>query len=142
MLTRFEIAAPGFFGDPHRREWLVVGGMCLLLWLPSIRCPTVLAPIIGVLASASLYIYLTGYQVYPHLERHPWVALVAALGVGILYWTVTDHVSSRFRRRTRSRPRTAPAPRRTPAAGAPPAAAAHRGGADRGGRGAGGGETR
>lgn len=88
------------------------------------------------LASASLYIYLTGYQIYPHLEHHPWLALAAGLGVDVLYWKVTDHVLRRFRRRTRSRPAPHPRPGGHPPAGTPPAAAPHRGD-DRGGRGTG-----
>ena len=39
------------------------------------------------LAGASLFIYLTHWQVYPPLEDsgHPWLALGASLAVGIAY---------------------------------------------------------
>jgi L-alanine-DL-glutamate epimerase-like enolase superfamily enzyme len=46
-----------------------------------------LAKVAGVLATASLFIYLTHWQVYPALEDagHQWLALVASLTVGIAY---------------------------------------------------------
>ena len=43
--------------------------------------------------------YLTNFQVYPHLEHHPLMALAASLGVGILYWKATDYTMSWFARR-------------------------------------------
>jgi hypothetical protein len=39
----------------------------------------------GVLAASSLYIYLTHWQVYPHLRDLPLVALAASVGLGIAY---------------------------------------------------------
>jgi hypothetical protein len=48
-----------------------------------------------------LYIYLTHWQIYPYLERdHPLAALVASVGLGLLYWfawsRATAGLSSRF----------------------------------------------
>ncbi len=76
----------GFFGQPHR-EAVVLGGFLLMLWLPHVTMPLWLARSAGVLAGASLFIYLTHWQVYPPLEDsgHQWLALVASLAVGIAY---------------------------------------------------------
>jgi acyl-CoA synthetase (AMP-forming)/AMP-acid ligase II len=83
------LAYVGFFGD-LQRELLIVTGIALLLWLPTLRVPRVLAPAITVLAGASLFVYLTHWQVYPHLEMdHPVLALLASLAVGVAYWWLT-----------------------------------------------------
>ena len=83
----------GFFGQPHR-EVIVLGGFLLMLWLPHVSLPPVLARAAGVLAGASLFIYLTHWQVYPALEDagHQWLALVASLTVGIAYARVVRPV--------------------------------------------------
>ena len=76
----------GFFGEVHR-EVIVLGGFLLMLWRPHLPVTPLLARVAGVLATASLFIYLTHWQVYPHLEDtgHRWLALVASLTVGIAY---------------------------------------------------------
>jgi acyl-coenzyme A synthetase/AMP-(fatty) acid ligase len=76
----------GFFGQPHR-EAIVLGGFLLMLWLPHVSVPAPLARAAGGLAGASLFIYLTHWQVYPPLEDagHQWLALVASVTVGIVY---------------------------------------------------------
>ncbi|MBA3234055.1 MAG: hypothetical protein H0T17_08940 [Propionibacteriales bacterium] len=48
----------------------------------------------GVLASSSLSIYLTHWQVYPHLEvEHPALAVVCSVAVGVAYWRLTQPFS-------------------------------------------------
>ena len=76
----------GYFGEPHR-EAIVLTGFLLMLWLPHVSVPPRLARAAGVLAGASLFIYLTHWQVYPPLEDagHQWLALVASITVGIAY---------------------------------------------------------
>ncbi|MGV0742112.1 AMP-binding protein [Mycolicibacterium sp. XJ870] len=74
----------GYFGNSHR-EALVLAGFALLIWLPSLRCPAVVAIGCGVLAEASLYIYLTHYQVYPLFEGHPAIGVPASLLVGVAF---------------------------------------------------------
>jgi hypothetical protein len=80
------VTVVGYFGEVHR-EVIVLGGFLLLLWRPHVRVTPLLARAAGVLATASLFIYLTHWQVYPPLEDagHPWLALVASLTVGIGY---------------------------------------------------------
>ncbi|MEV0674471.1 AMP-binding protein [Mycobacterium sp. NPDC050441] len=72
----------GYFGNTGR-EALVLAGFALLIWLPALRCPAVVAAGSGVLAEASLYIYLTHYQVYPLFGDHRVAGVLAALIVGI-----------------------------------------------------------
>ncbi|MGA5465007.1 AMP-binding protein [Mycobacterium sp. NPDC050041] len=72
----------GYFGDPLR-EVMVLSGFALLIWLPAIRCPAGLTVVAGVVAEASLYTYLTHYQVYPLFDGHPAVGVVAAVAVGV-----------------------------------------------------------
>jgi acyl-coenzyme A synthetase/AMP-(fatty) acid ligase len=77
-------ATVGFFGD-GRREAIVVAGVLALLAATPIRLPSWAASVLGVLASASLWIYLTHWQIYPTLEDsgHRVGAVLASLAVGI-----------------------------------------------------------
>lgn len=73
----------GYFGDPVR-EALVFGGITLMIWLPAIRCPVLLAGVLAALADASLYIYLTHFQIYPLFGEHRLLGVLAALAFGVL----------------------------------------------------------
>ena len=76
----------GYFGDLSR-EALIVGGIALLVHVPALRVPRRLVGPLSTLASASLFIYITHWLVYPHLEDHiPALATLLSLAVGILYW--------------------------------------------------------
>lgn len=78
------IATYGFFGDV-RRETLVVLGVLLLVAGRPARLPAVLVPLLRALAAASLWIYLTHWQIYRPLEDagHPVWAVVASAVVGV-----------------------------------------------------------
>ncbi len=79
-------ATYGFFGDPVR-ESLVVVGYLALTWCSSLAVPRPVARVVSVLASSSLFVYLTHWQVYPWLEvEHPLLATLASFAVGILVW--------------------------------------------------------
>ena len=80
-------AAAGFFGDA-RREAILVAGILLLLVGRPVRLPGSMASVLGALASASLWIYLTHWQVYPPLEDsgHRIWAILASLTVGAVAW--------------------------------------------------------
>ena len=105
-------AAVGFFGDPSR-ELIVVGGVLLLLLQRPVRVPTWLAGPLAVIASASLWIYLTHWQVYPDLEAagHPLLAIAASLAVGVVCQRAVASGRSVLRQGLRRLPRT---PARTP----------------------------
>lgn len=94
----------GFFGDPVR-ETLVVSGVAALVLLPSVPVPRLLVGPVSVLASASLFVYLTHWQVYPSLEeRSGLLALVASLAVGVAAWWLSRPVLRRVRTLVVGRP--------------------------------------
>ena len=90
---------PGYFSGDLQRELLVLAGLGLLVWLESVPCPPALSRVAGVLASASLYIYLTHFQVYlPLREDHPWPAFALSILVGVLVWQAVTAVLALRRR--------------------------------------------
>ena len=92
------ITVPGFFQNPSR-DALVLVGIALLVWVPTVRVPAWAARPLWALASASLYIYLTHWQVYPHLSAHSRAAaLVASLAAGIGCWWLVTRAPRRVRR--------------------------------------------
>ena len=77
-------ATTGFFADGRREAIVVLGLLVLLLDRPV----PLLRPVgvaVGMVSAASLWIYLTHWQVYPPLEDagHPYLAVLASLAVGI-----------------------------------------------------------
>lgn len=77
---------PGFFGDPLR-EAVVIAGLALLVWVTSLPVPAFLAGTIGLVASASMFVYLTHWQVYPPIEEvSPPLAIAASFAVGLAAW--------------------------------------------------------
>ena len=77
------VSLHGYF-DSTLREALVLTGLVLLIWLPTIRCPAALTVVAGVVAEASMYTYLTHYQVYALFEDHPALGVIASLLAGVL----------------------------------------------------------
>ena len=79
----------GYFGD-GLREATVLGGLLLLIWLPALRCPAPLPMVAGVVAEASLYTYLTHFQVYSAFGDHRLIGVLASIVVGVLLtWLVS-----------------------------------------------------
>ncbi|TFD80601.1 AMP-binding protein [Cryobacterium psychrophilum] len=80
------LTVPGFFGDPAR-EAIANAGLLLLLWIPAVPLPRIVVPALGIVASASLYVHLVPWQVYPLLEDDfPLLPTLASFAVGILAW--------------------------------------------------------
>lgn len=92
------VSLHGYFGNTLR-ELVVMGGLLLVIWLPTIRCPSVLTVATGVLAEASLYTYLVHYQVYALFDGHPALGVLASLAVGVLL----TYLVTVLRRRLRGR---------------------------------------
>jgi hypothetical protein len=106
---------PGFFDDVAR-EAMVLGGMLALVWVRAVRVPAPVARVLGVLASASLYVYLVHWQVYPHLEDEvPWLATLLSLLAGIALWQVVERVAPPVVRLGRAALEARPGRRRSPA---------------------------
>ncbi|MEW9872820.1 AMP-binding protein [Arthrobacter sp. HS15c] len=92
------VALPGYFGDPWR-EATILAGILLLAWVPALPLPAVLHRVVGVLASASLYVYVTHWVVFPDLkDNHPVLAVALSLAVGVAYWAVWARLMGRFKR--------------------------------------------
>ena len=92
----------GFFGDPVR-EAILVGGVLMLVWVPAVRAPRWIVPTIAALAGASMFIYLTHWQVYPPFEQSaPWVGTLLSLAVGVSTWHAYTFVSRRVADAVRS----------------------------------------
>ncbi|UUY51038.1 AMP-binding protein [Streptomyces yangpuensis] len=87
LVTAVTLATvPGFFpGDPGR-EVIIMAGISLLVWVPTLPSRERLNRLAGLLATSSLYIYLTHWQIFPLIDgfsRH--LAFLAALVFGIAY---------------------------------------------------------
>lgn len=81
---------PGFFEMPVR-ETVIGVGFLLVLLVPRLPVPRPAVRVVGLVASASLYIYLTHYALYPELLAYlpPLAVTLLSLVVGILaWWTV------------------------------------------------------
>jgi acyl-coenzyme A synthetase/AMP-(fatty) acid ligase len=136
MLSVVTIGATfGFLGNPAR-EAVIAAGILVLLWLPAVILPRTLVPAVTALAGASMFIYLTHWQVFPAWERTvPLVGTLLSLLVGIVVWRAYRVIERTVVRRAaiarRGNPlaprtgRPHPTPRRRPErpAGSP----AHRG---------------
>ncbi|HEY5836070.1 AMP-binding protein [Streptomyces sp.] len=91
------VALPGLFHDQPLRTAIVAGGVILLIWVPALPSLGPLNRAAGVLASSSLCIYLTHFQVYPYLrDASPLLALFASLTVGIGYAAVANRLVRRL----------------------------------------------
>ena len=113
-------AGLGFFGD-LQRELTVVAAVVLLLAVRTVTVPRLLATPLRVVGAASLWIYLTHWQVYPALEAagHPYLAVAASLLVGTAAeraWITGSRALRSFRRGLDGKgpqPSASPAPPRT-----------------------------
>lgn len=91
------VTVPGFFPD-LKREALIISGLVLLVWVPFLPSTSHVNWIAGGLASASLYIYLTHWQVHRSLaETSPLLALAASLVVGVVYGVAVKQLPKRLR---------------------------------------------
>jgi peptidoglycan/LPS O-acetylase OafA/YrhL len=115
----------GFFGD-LQRELVVAGSVVLLLWAGSVPLPRTAARLVQAVASASLWIYLTHWQVYPGLEAagHAPAAILASVVVGLACCAAYSAAATAVARLTRRRGRrTAPRSASRPPSDASPRSA-------------------
>ena len=78
----------GFFFDPTRGA-TVVAGVLVLALVPRVPVPRALTALVGLLATASLHIYLVQFQIYPHIDNGL-LALVLCLTAGVATWALLD----------------------------------------------------
>ncbi len=90
------VSLHGYY-DRTEQEMLVLAGFALLIWLPALRCPPAATVVAGIIAEASLYIYLTHYQVYPLFGGHRLLGVVASVVVGVLLTQLVSLLRKRIR---------------------------------------------
>ncbi len=85
---------PGFMGDPVR-EATIAAGLLLVVWVRTLPVPRLVVPAMAALAGASLYIYLTHFEVYRATDL-PLVNFGLGIGVGLAAWAVSTRISARL----------------------------------------------
>lgn len=97
------LTVPGFF-ENATREWTLLVGILVLVWLPTIPVPNGLRRVTVTLASASLYAYLVHWLVYPPLAGiSPALAVAGSLAAGVAYWALSMRVMGLLSRGVRRR---------------------------------------
>jgi acyl-CoA synthetase (AMP-forming)/AMP-acid ligase II len=81
-----------YFGASVRLPVFLIG-VGVLMWVPRIQLPRFLTPVVAAVATASLGIYLTHFQVYPLFGQWGWIGLAASIIAGIAYWAVINRLS-------------------------------------------------
>jgi hypothetical protein len=84
------------YSDNWTRVAVIAIGIGLLAAMPVVRVPTVLVRITVPIASASLYIYLTHWQVYPLFGEYEVLALLGSLLAGIVMWKGTMWIGAQL----------------------------------------------
>jgi hypothetical protein len=109
VLTAIVLATtPGFAPEIIRTE-VMIAALVGLVWIPSLPIPWPLNRLVGVVASASMYIYLTHWDVLLLLGQHGahvgsrGLITAVALAFGIAVWMVatrfTNWIENAFRHR-------------------------------------------
>jgi hypothetical protein len=97
LMTAAVVATVAGHSTDMLRVVLVTVGLLLLVWVPRLPTTTLVHRFAGILAGASLYIYLTHWHVYPHLALHSgYLALAASLIAGVLYGLAVERVTARL----------------------------------------------
>lgn len=86
----------GFLGDPVR-EAVVVAGALVLLWIPAVRLPRGVTPVLVLVAGSSLFVYLTHWTVFPAWEStSPLLGVLLSFAVGFAAWRLYQFVETRL----------------------------------------------
>ena len=89
------LTVPGFWPAMPMREVTIIVGLLVLVWVPTMLLPAVLGRAAALVASASLFVYLTHFVVYPRIMGISSVlAMAASIAVGFAYWRVWLRVES------------------------------------------------
>lgn len=97
------LTVPESFDDQYRSATILVGFL-VLLWLPTLPVPRGLHRLAALLASASLYIYVTHWLVYPLVDpEQKGLAVIASLAAGVVYWVAATRAMGVAEKWLRSR---------------------------------------
>ncbi|HEX4978719.1 MAG TPA: AMP-binding protein [Acidimicrobiales bacterium] len=101
---RLAVTALLLAGIPHyfesgRRESYAAAGILALVWVARVVVPARAVPVVRVLAASSLYVYLTHWHLYRHVDGRAgsFAALVVSLVAGAGVWWAVEAVSARAR---------------------------------------------
>ncbi|MDT0164200.1 AMP-binding protein [Actinotalea sp. AC32] len=78
-----------FFPDDPVRNLTILGGIALLVLVPEVRLPARAVPVLGVVAAASLYVYLVQFQVLGRVPT-PLGGTLVSIALGCLVWRLAD----------------------------------------------------
>ena len=94
-------AVVGFFDRPQR-DWYVIGGVLLLLWVRRIPAPRPVGLALAALASASMWIYLSHFHIWPVAKRSAPLAVAypATVLAGVGIWYLVGVCTRAWSRRT------------------------------------------
>ena len=97
------LTVPGFWPSMPGREVTIILGLLALIWFPTARVPGWVGRAASQVATASLFVYLTHFVVYPRIMGYSSVlAMACCLVVGIAYcrlWNGFEAVARRALRR-------------------------------------------
>lgn len=105
LTTALCVVAVGHFFDRPQREWFIIAGLVTLTWCRQVPWPRPLVPVVATLAAASMWVFITHFQVWRPLDRlmPRGVAYVATLLVGIAAWALAEQVTRAARQSWQSR---------------------------------------
>ena len=85
------VCTVGFFGQPAR-EAFIISGMVLLVWARRVRLPRVAVPVAVALASASMWIFISHFHLWPVIaaEAPLLVAYPLTLLAGVGVWLAVE----------------------------------------------------
>jgi hypothetical protein len=88
VVSALAIVFAAQFFDFVGREVRLVVALLLLAWVPTLPVPRVIAQPLGWLASASMWIFMTHWLIWPELTPHMprWLAMAGTLAGGVLVW--------------------------------------------------------
>jgi hypothetical protein len=88
------VTAPGFFGYAPR-EWFIAGALVLLVWCREVPFPRLAAGPVGVVAAASMWIFITHFTFWPLLVdlTDPYVAYLSTITTGVVCWLAADRAA-------------------------------------------------
>jgi hypothetical protein len=101
------LTVPGFWPHMPGREVTIIVGLLALVWFPTARVPGWVGRAASQIATASLFVYLTHFVVYPRIMGYSSVlAMACCLVVGIAYCRVWGWGEATTRRLARGWLRT------------------------------------
>jgi acyl-CoA synthetase (AMP-forming)/AMP-acid ligase II len=96
------LTVPGFWPSMPGREVTIIVGLLALIWFPTARVPGWVGRAASQIATASLFVYLTHFVVYPRIMGYSSVlAMACCLAVGIAYCRLWTGLEAAVRRGSR-----------------------------------------